>query len=209
MPLQSGSLQTPVTDSGVSGILDGQVTAMDVLDPTENNEKTALLEVDDEVFLVRGHGRPAASVITSERGVTAGCVRWALSYFHDDHTLPASSLLALLTPPVPHPPAAVRQLLNGALAALSASVVTQDQQAARALTAYHIDRTGPHEAIAEMMFLSRPTYFRRLQHGYRQLAVQLASADTLKIQTATQTTPSPIQLPRQPKCPGDCRPERP
>jgi len=48
MTLQSGSLQTPVTDFGISGILDGQVTAMDVLDPTENNEKTALLEVDDE-----------------------------------------------------------------------------------------------------------------------------------------------------------------
>ena len=48
MPLQSGSLQTPATDFGVAGILDGQVTAMDVLDPTENNEKTSLLEVDDE-----------------------------------------------------------------------------------------------------------------------------------------------------------------
>jgi hypothetical protein len=48
MPLQSGSLQTPVTDSAVAGILDGQVTGMDVLDPTENNEKTSLLEVDDE-----------------------------------------------------------------------------------------------------------------------------------------------------------------
>jgi hypothetical protein len=48
MSLQSGSLQTPVTDFNFPGILDGQVTAMDVLDPTENNEKTALLEVDDE-----------------------------------------------------------------------------------------------------------------------------------------------------------------
>ncbi len=48
MPLQSSSLQTPATDFGVAGILDGQVTAMDVLDPTESNEKTSLLEVDDE-----------------------------------------------------------------------------------------------------------------------------------------------------------------
>ena len=48
MSLQSGSLQTPVTDFNVPGILDGQVTGMDVLDPTENNEKTLLLEVDDE-----------------------------------------------------------------------------------------------------------------------------------------------------------------
>jgi hypothetical protein len=48
MSLQSGSLQTPVTDFAVQGILDGKVTGMDVLDPTENNEKTSLLEVDDE-----------------------------------------------------------------------------------------------------------------------------------------------------------------
>jgi hypothetical protein len=48
MPLQSGSLQTTVTDTGATGILDGQVTGMDVLDPTEGNEKTSLLEVDDE-----------------------------------------------------------------------------------------------------------------------------------------------------------------
>ena len=48
MPLLSSSLQTPVTDFGVAGTLDGQVTAMDVLDPTESNDKTSLLEVDDE-----------------------------------------------------------------------------------------------------------------------------------------------------------------
>ena len=46
--LQSGSLQTTMTDSGLSGFLDGQVTGMDVLDPTEGNEKTSLLEDDDE-----------------------------------------------------------------------------------------------------------------------------------------------------------------
>jgi len=47
MSLQSGSLETPATDFAVPGILDGQVMSMDVLDPTENNEKTSLLEVDD------------------------------------------------------------------------------------------------------------------------------------------------------------------
>jgi hypothetical protein len=52
MAIQSGSLQTPVTDFGVAGILDGQVTGMDVLDPTENNEKTSLLEADDPFDVV-------------------------------------------------------------------------------------------------------------------------------------------------------------
>jgi hypothetical protein len=50
MSLQSGSLQTPATDAlgSPNAVLDGKVTGMDVLDPTENNEKTSLLEVDDE-----------------------------------------------------------------------------------------------------------------------------------------------------------------
>jgi len=48
--LLSGSLQTPATDTlgSPNAVLDGKVTGMDVLDPTENNEKTSLLEVDDE-----------------------------------------------------------------------------------------------------------------------------------------------------------------
>jgi len=49
--LRSGALQTTVTDTGVTGILDGQVTGLDVLDPTEN-EQTSLLEVDDEFDVV-------------------------------------------------------------------------------------------------------------------------------------------------------------
>src|SRR5215510_2072968 len=50
MPIHSGSLQTPATDAlgSPNVVLDGKVTGMDVLDPTENNEKTTLLEVDDE-----------------------------------------------------------------------------------------------------------------------------------------------------------------
>ncbi len=51
--LRSGSLQTTVTDTGVTKILDGQVTGLDVFDPTEKNEKTtSLLEVDDEFDVV-------------------------------------------------------------------------------------------------------------------------------------------------------------
>ena len=50
--LRSGSLQTTVTHTGVPKILDGQVTGLDVLDPTENNEQTSLLEVDDEFDVV-------------------------------------------------------------------------------------------------------------------------------------------------------------
>jgi hypothetical protein len=48
MSLQSSALQTPATDFGVPGILDGTVTSMVVRDPTEKNETTALLESNDE-----------------------------------------------------------------------------------------------------------------------------------------------------------------
>ena len=47
MSLLSSSFQTPTTDF-MPGILDGKVTCMDVLDPTENDEKTSLLEADEE-----------------------------------------------------------------------------------------------------------------------------------------------------------------
>jgi len=50
--LRSGSLQTTVTDTGQPNILDGHVTGLHVLDPTENNEQTSLLEVDDEFDVV-------------------------------------------------------------------------------------------------------------------------------------------------------------
>jgi hypothetical protein len=50
--LRSGSLQTTVTDTGVGNILDGRVTGLDVLGPTEKNEKTSLLEADDEFEVV-------------------------------------------------------------------------------------------------------------------------------------------------------------
>ena len=45
-PFQS-SFQTYATDFGIPGILDGAITGLTVLDPTENNEPTLLLEEDD------------------------------------------------------------------------------------------------------------------------------------------------------------------
>ena len=48
MSLESGALQTPATDFRVYGILDAKVKSIVVLDPTEKNEKTVLLESDDE-----------------------------------------------------------------------------------------------------------------------------------------------------------------
>ena len=45
-PFQT-SFQTFATDSGVAGILDAKITGFTVLDPTENNEATLVVETDD------------------------------------------------------------------------------------------------------------------------------------------------------------------
>jgi hypothetical protein len=75
--LQSGDLQTPVTDFNVVGILDGHVTSADVLDPTEGNEKTALLEADDE-FDVELKWQLTGAATTVVGGY------WVLTLYSDD-----------------------------------------------------------------------------------------------------------------------------
>jgi hypothetical protein len=75
--LRSGSLQTTVTDTGAGNILDGQVTGLDVLDPTENNERTSLLEVDDEFDVVLSW-----QLTGNSTPVVGGC--WIVALYSDD-----------------------------------------------------------------------------------------------------------------------------
>ena len=79
MAIQSGSLQTPATDAlgSPNAILDGKVTGMDVLDPTENDEKTSLLEVDDEFDVVLSWELDGAATT-----VVGGY--WIVSLYSDD-----------------------------------------------------------------------------------------------------------------------------
>lgn len=48
----SSSFQTPATDTILPNDLLGKVTRLDVQDPTENNEKTSLIEPDDPTDVV-------------------------------------------------------------------------------------------------------------------------------------------------------------
>lgn len=78
MPLESSSFQTPATDfPGGGPILAGNVLDMQVLDPTEGNERTSLLEVDDE-FDVQVRWQLTGAGTT----VTAGT--WLVSLYSDD-----------------------------------------------------------------------------------------------------------------------------
>jgi hypothetical protein len=89
MSLESGALQTPVTDFKVPGILDGKVKSMVVLDPTEKNEKTALLEGDDE-FDVRLRWELSGAATTVVGGY------WAVSLYSKnmDNVGPMQGLIA-------------------------------------------------------------------------------------------------------------------
>ena len=78
MPLESSSFQTPATDFvGGGPVLSGNVLDMQVLDPTEGNERTSLLEVDDE-FDVQVIWQLTGAATT----VTAGT--WLVSLYSDD-----------------------------------------------------------------------------------------------------------------------------
>ena len=78
MPLESSSFQTPATDfAGGGPVLSGNVLDMQVLDPTEGNERTSLLEVDDE-FDVQVTWQLTGAATT----VTAGT--WIVSLYSDD-----------------------------------------------------------------------------------------------------------------------------
>ena len=89
MSLASSALQTPVTDFKVPGILDGKVKSMVVLDPTEHNEKTALLEGDDE-FDVRLRWELSGAATTVVGGY------WAVSLYSKnmDNVGPMQGLIA-------------------------------------------------------------------------------------------------------------------
>jgi hypothetical protein len=63
--LRSGALETPVTDFPDRGILDGTVTSLKILDPTEHKEKTSLLEVNDPFDVeLRWELKGAATTVT-------------------------------------------------------------------------------------------------------------------------------------------------
>jgi hypothetical protein len=95
--LRSGQLQTTATDTG-PGFLDGSVTGLDVIDPTENppqGELTTLLEVDDE-FDVR------LSWELDGPGTTTVGGYWFVSLYSDDMDgLPTSTMTGLIAGPDP------------------------------------------------------------------------------------------------------------
>lgn len=67
----------------------------------------------------------------------------------------------------------LRALLVDCIGELAASSSPRDAEAGRLLLDYYVKRVGSHEVIMERLHLSRPTYYRRLHHGFELVANRL------------------------------------
>lgn len=56
---------------------------------------------------------------------------------------------------------------------LAESSRQQDWQAGRILVDYYVKRVGSHEVVMQRLYLSRPTFYRRLRHGLALVAQRL------------------------------------
>ena len=67
----------------------------------------------------------------------------------------------------------LRALLIDVIGELTASQSARDAEAGHLLLDYYVKKAGSHEVIMERLHLSRPTYYRRLHHGFELVAERL------------------------------------
>ncbi|HEV2140673.1 MAG TPA: hypothetical protein VGT01_05725, partial [Candidatus Dormibacteraeota bacterium] len=67
----------------------------------------------------------------------------------------------------------LRALLIDVIGELAASSSPRDAESGHLLLDYYVKRSGSHELIMERLHLSRPTYYRRLHHGFELMASRL------------------------------------
>ncbi len=67
----------------------------------------------------------------------------------------------------------LRALLIDVIGELAASSAPRDAEAGHLLLDYYVKKAGSHEVIMERLHLSRPTYYRRLHHGFEVVARRL------------------------------------
>ena len=64
----------------------------------------------------------------------------------------------------------LRALLVDVIGELAASSSPRDAESGHLLLDYYVRRVGSHELIMERLHMSRPTYYRRLHHGFELVA---------------------------------------
>jgi hypothetical protein len=67
----------------------------------------------------------------------------------------------------------LRELLVDVIGELATSTSPRDAESGHLLLDYYVKRVGSHEVIMERLHLSRPTYYRRLHHGFELVASRL------------------------------------
>ena len=107
----------------------------------------------------------------------------------DDHAALQASPLACLTALTREgtPANELRTVLVDAVSELATSPRARDREAGRLLLDYYVKRVGSHQIVMERLYLSRPTFYRRLKHGLLLVTQRIDEV------SADQTCRSPIQ----------------
>jgi hypothetical protein len=69
--------------------------------------------------------------------------------------------------------AELRALLVDVIGEVASSPAPRDAESGHLLLDYYVKRVGSHDVIMERLHLSRPTYYRRLHHGFELVANRL------------------------------------
>jgi hypothetical protein len=67
----------------------------------------------------------------------------------------------------------LRALLIDVIGELATATAPRDAESGRLLLDYYVKKAGSHDVIMERLHLSRPTYYRRLHHGFELVASRL------------------------------------
>jgi len=67
----------------------------------------------------------------------------------------------------------LRALLVDVIGELAASASPRDAESGLLLLDYYVKRVGSHEVIMERLHMTRPTYYRRLHHGFELVASRI------------------------------------
>lgn len=78
----------------------------------------------------------------------------------------------------------LRALLIDVIGELAASTAPRDAESGHLLLDYYVKKAGSHELIMERLHLSRPTYYRRLRHGYELVANRIDALSTNRAPSA-------------------------
>src|SRR5438477_421494 len=82
----------------------------------------------------------------------------------------------------------LRALLVDVIGELAVSASPRDAESGLLLLDYYVKRVGSHEVIMERLHMSRPTYYRRLHHGFELVAGRIDQLSVANRLTVTESS---------------------